>query len=283
MNPSLEGAVPGAVPRATGLGSENPAREPVVGMLPEDVSGPLPGVRLTRNGPVATLTLFRPGVLNAQTVDILPALRSFGSNLPGDVRVVVVRGEGSALTAGLRLGGMSQLARMDPSEAESQLAQLQQGYTWLGRPDLVSIAVVSGSAAGPGFQLALACDLRVLTTDAELSMPEVKVGLVPALGATRRLVELVGYSRALDICLTGRQINAVEAERWGLADRVVAVADLELELQQLVTKVLSAPRDAVVEVKALLVGAAGCRPAVQEHAERAAQLRRIQDLAGLGE
>jgi enoyl-CoA hydratase/carnithine racemase len=153
----------------------------------------------------------------------------------------------------------------------------------LRRPDLISVAAVQGHAIGAGFQLALACDLRVLAHDAQLAMPEVTLGLVPDLGGTKRLVELVGYARALEICVTGRRLDAAEAGRLGLATVVVPGAELDAAVADLVAAVLAGPRDAVVEVKALLAGAAGRSYDDQLRAEREAQVRRLRDLAGLGE
>ena len=140
------------------------------------------GVRLDRDGPVATVTLCRPHVLNAQTPVMWEALQQFGADLPGDVRVVVVTGEGRAFSAGLDLAAVStggadfsfaNMAKLDPEEAADKIARFQEGFSWLRRPDLVSIAAVRGHAIGAGFQLALACDLRVLTEDAQLTMAEV--------------------------------------------------------------------------------------------------------------
>jgi enoyl-CoA hydratase/carnithine racemase len=245
------------------------------------------GVRWDRAGPVATITLCRPEVLNAQSPATWTALRDIGRELPGDVRVVVVRGSGRAFSAGLDLGAaqalLPEVAALDPADAERRIAGYQEGFTWLHRPDLVSIAAVQGHAIGAGLQLALACDLRVLADDARLSMAEVTLGLVPDLAGTRRLVELVGYARALEICVTGRRLDAAEADRIGLANLVVPAADLDAAVQDLTAAVLAAPRDAVVEIKALLAGAAERTPAAQLAAERAAQVRRIRDLAGLGE
>jgi enoyl-CoA hydratase/carnithine racemase len=227
------------------------------------------------------------------------ALRTIGQELPGDVRVVVVRGEGRAFSAGLDLAAVSasgaaadpdaarfsfeQMARRDDAEAAGIIAGFQEGFSWLRRPDLVSIAAVHGHAIGAGFQLALACDLRVLAEDAQLTMAEVALGLVPDLGGTKRLVELVGYARALDICLTGRRVGAVEADRLGLATSVVPVAGLDQAVADLTAQVLAARRDAVVEIKALLLAAAGNSFPEQESAERSAQVRRMKDLVGLGE
>jgi enoyl-CoA hydratase/carnithine racemase len=250
------------------------------------------GVRLDRDGPVATVTLCRPHVLNAQTPVMWEALQQFGADLPGDVRVVVVTGEGRAFSAGLDLAAVStggadfsfaNMAKLDPEEAADKIARFQEGFSWLRRPDLVSIAAVRGHAIGAGFQLALACDLRVLTEDAQLTMAEVSLGLVPDLGGTKRLVELVGYSRALEICITGRRVKAAEAERIGLATSVVPSEGLETAVTELTGQILAAQRDAVIEIKALVAAAAGHTFAEQETAERSAQVRRIRDLVGLGD
>lgn len=249
------------------------------------------GVRLDCAGPVATVTLCRPDVLNAQTPAMWTALREFSRDLPGDVRVVIVRAEGRAFSAGLDLSlvsseGMNsftELARLAPEESADRIHAFQMGFTWLRRPDIVSIAAVQGHAIGAGFQLALACDLRVLADDAKLSMAEVTLGLIPDLGGTKRLVELVGYGRAFELCATARRVDAAEAERVGLANLVVPRADLDGAANDLAAAVIAAPRDAIVELKALLSGAADRSYAEQDRAEREAQTRRIRDLTGAGE
>jgi enoyl-CoA hydratase/carnithine racemase len=249
------------------------------------------GVRLESDGPVATVTLCRPGVLNAQTPEMWGALRDISLDLPGDVRVVVVRGEGRAFSAGLDLavatgsgdGSLAELTSLSPEACADRIAEIQAAFTWLRRPDLITVAAVQGHAIGAGFQLALACDLRVLTSDAQLSMAEVTLGLVPDLGGTKRLVALVGYARALEICVTGRQVGAAEAERIGLANLVVPPEVLDAATADLVAAVLAGRRDAVIEIKALLAGAAERSYADQDRAEREAQTRRLRDLAGVEE
>ncbi len=252
-----------------------------------------PGVRLDRDGPVATVTLCRPHVLNAQTPQMWARMRQISRDLTGDVRVVVVRGEGRAFSSGLDLSvvgpqsasgfSFADLARRDDTDAADAIAEFQQAFSWLRRPDLISIAAVRGHAIGAGFQLALACDLRVLTDDATFTMAEVTLGLVPDLCGTKRLIELVGYSRALELCVTGRRITAHEAHQLGLATEVVADDDLDHAVADLTARVLAPHRDAVVEIKALLLAAAGRDFPSQEAAEREAQVRRIRDLVGLGE
>jgi enoyl-CoA hydratase/carnithine racemase len=249
------------------------------------------GVRLEHDGPVATVTLCRPDVLNAQTPRMWEALQDIGRDLSGDVRVVVVRGEGRAFSAGLDLkeanagpqGAIAGLVAIEPEAAAARIAGYQAGFSWLGRPDLVSIAAVQGHAIGAGFQLALACDMRVVTTDAQFTMAEVSLGLVPDLGGTRPLVHLVGYARALEICVTGRRVGAAEASAMGLANLVVPPTELDEAVRDLTAAILAGPRDAVVEIKALLAAAADRDAATQLRYEREAQVRRLRDLAGLGE
>jgi enoyl-CoA hydratase/carnithine racemase len=245
------------------------------------------GIRYERTGPVATFTLDRPEVLNAQTPQMWEELRRLGSELPGDIRVVVLRGAGRAFSAGLDLGAaqgaLVELGTMDPDAAAARIAAYQEAFSWLRRPDLVSVAVVQGHAIGAGFQLALACDLRVAADDARFTMAEVTLGLVPDLTGTQRLVELVGYGRALEICATGRRVAAPEAQAIGLTNLVVPAAELDGAVEDLVAALLAPARDAVVEIKALLLGAAGRSAEEQYRAEREAQVRRLRDLAGTGE
>ena len=252
------------------------------------------GLLLAVEGGVATLTLNRPERRNAQTPAMWTALARLGRDLPGDVRVVVVTGAGPSFSAGLDLamftpeglpGGPSfvDIARAADDEADAAIAGFQDAFAWLLRPDLLTVAAVRGHAVGAGFQLALACDFRVCADDAMFTMAEVTRGIVPDLGGTGLLAEIAGYSRALEICVTGRRVAADEAVRIGLANVVVPGAELEATTADLVAALLAAPRDAAVETKALLRGARTRSLADQRAAERAAQLRRLRDLAGIGE
>jgi enoyl-CoA hydratase/carnithine racemase len=110
-------------------------------------------------------------------------------------------------------------------------------------------------------------------------MTGVQHGLVPALGVSRTLVDLVGYSRALDLCVTGRVVTAAQAHAWGLADRVAAPAALEDAVEKLATALLAAPRGPAVEVKALLLHSRERSRPDQLRAERDAQLRISREAA----
>ncbi len=253
------------------------------------------GVGLTIDGPRATITLDRPDKLNAQTPHTWKALREIGQSLDPEVRVVVVRGEGRAFSAGLDrrmfgfdtvegVPGLMSLGEGPTEQADAEIAGFQQGFSWLREPDRVTIAAVQGHAIGAGFQLALACDLRVLADDARLRMAETSLGIVPDLGGTLPLVHAVGYARAAEICLTGREVLAPEAERIGLANSVVPVAELTSAVDELADAILRAPAGATRETLALLALAdEAVDPEQQLAAERAAQLRRISDMLDASE
>lgn len=243
-------------------------------------------MRYDLDGPVATVTLCRPEVLNAQTPAMWAELGNISRKLPGSVRVVIVRGEGRAFSAGLDLSAargegdssLASLAQLSPEECADRIAGFQSAFTWLRSPSVVTIAAVRGHAIGAGFQLALNCDMRILADDARFSMAEVTLGLVPDLGGTKRLTDLVGPSRALEICVTGRRIPADEADRLGLATAVVPGDQLDAAVADLTAAILAADRTAVAEIKGLLTGAGTRTYAEQDRAEREAQTRRLRDL-----
>ncbi|MEU3617716.1 enoyl-CoA hydratase/isomerase family protein [Streptomyces sp. NPDC006872] len=252
------------------------------------------GVRLTVDDALATVTLANPAKRNAQSPAMWRALAEAGRLVPGSVRVVVLRGEGKSFSAGLDRqmftpegieGERSfiDLARSGDAELDAAIAEFQEGFTWWRRNDVVSIAAVQGHAIGAGFQLALACDLRVVADDVQFAMRETSLGLVPDLTGTHPLVSLVGYGRAVEICLTGRFVHAEEAVSTGLANLAVPAPELDAATSELAAAVLAAPREAVIETKALLRGAGDRTYDDQRAAERAAQARRLRDLAGIGE
>lgn len=199
------------------------------------------------------------------------------------MRVVLVRGEGASFSAGLDRSQLTLLADLGRADdAEEQILGFQRGFTWLSRPDLVSIAAVQGHAIGAGFQLALACDLRVAAEGTVFAMAETSLGIVPDLTGTHPLVAAVGLPRALEWCLTGRRVDASEALAAGLVNRVVPAEELDQAARDLAAAVLASPRDAVVETKALLQGAGSRTAPEQWKAEREAQVRCLRDLASQG-
>ncbi len=249
-------------------------------MRPDDSNG---WVRTSRDGDVLTVTLDRPDQLNAQTPATWSTLAGIGQSLDAGVRVVVVRGAGRAFSAGLDRslfspepgvpGGLAELGRLPGDEAADRIATYQAGFRWLRSPAIVSVAAVQGHAIGAGFQLALACDLRVVADDVALSMRETSLGLVPDLAGTSPLVRSVGYARALEICVTGRFVGAHEAVAIGLASVAVPREHLDDAARDLADAILQAPDAAVRELKPLLRNAIDASPADQLKAEREAQAR----------
>lgn len=266
-------------------------------MTPGPATGTPPGIDpdllrrghvvLRLDGPVATVSLDRPAARNAQLPETWSALAHLGSVLPDEVRVVIVCGEGPSFSAGLDRAALAPtpdsllgtIARAPQSVADDLIAEFQSAFTWLSDPRFISIAAVAGHAVGAGFQLALACDLIVVADDAEFRMAEVSLGLVPDLTGTGRLLRLVGYQRALEICATGRHVHADEAVRIGLALCSVSPADLDAAVADLAAALVESPVDAVRSVTALLGGAFDRSPDEQRAAERAAQIPLIRRLA----
>lgn len=250
------------------------------------------GLRYDVDGAVATVTLARPEVRNAQTPLMWRTLALLGVEVPDEVDVVVVTGEGPSFSAGLdrrmldpaTTGEESVIALLDLDDEQmsSAIDDFQAGFTWLRDPRFVSIAAVRGHAVGAGFQLALACDLRVLADDAQLCMRESALGLVPDLTGTQPLVECVGYARALEICATARMVGAQEAGDIGLASAVVPTDGLEAAVVDLAAALAASSPGVVSETKRLLQGASGRTLDEQRRLEREAQVRRFRAIAAAG-
>ena len=237
------------------------------------------GVRLEIADELATVTLNRPQRRNAMTPLMWQRLAEVGAGLPDVVRVVVVKGEDPSFCAGIDLrmftpdGVPGEGRGPDASDPgfEDVVAGYQAGFRWLRNPQFVSIAAVQGHAIGAGFQLALSCDLRVLASNAKLCMKEPALGLVPDLTGTKPLVEIVGLPRAIELCLTAREVSAGEAEQFGLAERVVPPDELTAAVDQLVKELLAIPAAAARATKQLLIQAPEHTLDQQAWAERTAQ------------
>ena len=251
------------------------------------------GVRLTVEDAVATVTLTNPAKRNAQSPALWRALAEAGRSLPGSVRVVVLRGEGKSFSAGLdRQAFTPEGFDGEPSflELGARLRRrARRGHRRVpGGVHLVAAQrhrVASppcrAMPSGPASSSPSPVTCGSCADDVQFAMRETSLGLVPDLTGTHPLVGLVGYARALEICATGRFVHAEEAERTGLANLVVPAAELDGAVPDLTAALLAAPRDAVIETKALLRGAQTVRYEEQRAAERAAQARRLRDLAGL--
>ncbi|HEX2190801.1 MAG TPA: enoyl-CoA hydratase-related protein [Longimicrobiaceae bacterium] len=187
---------------------------------------------------IATLSVNRPDKLNAlneQTIrEMADAVREIGER--DEVRGAIVTGVGSkAFVAGADIAELSRMGPVDGVEV-SRLGQRVFRAIELSRKPV--IAAVNGFALGGGCELALACHLRIASDNAKFGLPEVKLGIIPGYGGTLRLPRIVGKGRALELMLTGEMIDAAEAHRIGLANRVVPQAELTEAARGLMTTIL---------------------------------------------
>ena len=251
------------------------------------------GLALHHDGAVLTVTLDKPGKRNSQTPGMWHALAEIGTAVPDEVRVVVVKGAGDHFSAGLDTGLLSpeglegedsvlELMQQPDMVVAETIDGYQRGFVWLADPRFVSVAQVQGYAIGAGFQLALACDLRVAADDVRFCMKEPALGLVPDLAGTKPLVDLVGYARALEICATARYVEGDEARDLGIATAVVPRNELEATTSDLVAALLANNAGAVRATKELLQTAGSSSLEEQRRAERVAQVGRFRDLVGGG-
>jgi enoyl-CoA hydratase/carnithine racemase len=234
-----------------------------------------------QNGPVGWLRLNRPDRLNAMTMEMWEELAKLGESLGDDasIRCLVVIGEGRAFSSGIDVehllsggGGslFSEAGKGAASSAESRssggrmedklvsrITDIQEAYTWLADAPYPTIAAIRGYALGGGLQLALACDLRIAARGTKLAMPEHKYGLLPDLGGTYWLPRIVGPAKAKELIFTGETIDADEALRIGLVNRLVDEADLETAVTALADKIAGQPPIAVRGSKRAIDTASG--------------------------
>jgi enoyl-CoA hydratase/carnithine racemase len=258
--------------------------------LPSEIRLARDGISCVQSGAVVTVTMNRPESHNAMRPSTWAALAAVGAGIGEDVRVVVLRGAGGSFSSGLdrrlfagqavgRDAPLTDLFEATQSEFDRAVATYQKGFVWLRDPRFISIAAIQGHAIGAGFQLALACDLRVATDDARFSMREAALGLVPDLTGTKHLVEAVGYSRALEWTASARDVDADEAFATGLVSKVVPADALDQTVADLVASLTAHPHGAVTATKALLLGAADRDLEQQRARERLAQFARFAALA----
>ena len=230
-------------------------------------------LRLERDGQVAWLWLNRPERLNAFVPQMWDELREVGAQLcaDGEVRAVVVIGEGRAFSSGLDLSvfeggnplGDKVADDAPPRHADplvDRLLRVQDAFNWLEDAPFPTIAAVRGYALGAGLQLALACDIRVFAEGSSVGLLELRYGIMPDLGGTQRLPRLVGAGKAKELVLTGARIDASEAHRIGLCERLVPDDSLVAAAAALAADLAAQPPLAVRGAKrAIAVAGAGSR------------------------
>lgn len=210
-------------------------------------------IRFQRRGDVGTLALARTGKLNAQNPLMWEELARLGVELGSDetLRCLVVTGEGAAFSTGIDLveGMAGMLADAGESHDMERILAVGRAASaavqWICDLRCPSVAAVRGHAYGAGLQLALACDFRIFAEGTKVGLPETRYGLLPDMGATVRLPRIVGESQARELILLGDVIDAEQALRIGLANRVVAGEDLDAAAAQFAARLAAQPPIAI--------------------------------------
>ncbi|HET7333658.1 MAG TPA: enoyl-CoA hydratase [Rhizomicrobium sp.] len=179
---------------------------------------------------IGTITLNRPKALNALNAELLGELCNCLEDWDKDdaVRAIVLTGSERAFAAGADIKEMAPQSYMDMFKANF-FADANDRICAIRKP---IIAAVAGYALGGGCELAMLCDFIIAADTAKFGQPEINLGVMPGIGGTQRLTRFVGKSKAMEMCLTGRNMDAAEAERVGLVSRVVPAADLLAEAQK---------------------------------------------------
>ncbi|MFN3545980.1 MAG: enoyl-CoA hydratase [Mesorhizobium sp.] len=195
---------------------------------------------------VGLITLNRPQALNALNTTVMAemvaALKVFQQD--AGIGAIVVTGSEKAFAAGADIKQMQPMNYID-----TFMTDFFGGWEEMTRVRKPIIAAVAGYALGGGCELAMMCDFIIAADNAKFGQPEITLGVMPGMGGSQRLTRFVGKSKAMDMCLTGRMMDAAEAERCGLVSRVVPVADLMEEALKAATKIASFSLPAVMMVK----------------------------------
>jgi enoyl-CoA hydratase len=199
-----------------------------------------------RHGSVGLVTLNRPKALNALNAQMMRDMVAALQALDADegVGAIVVTGSEKAFAAGADIKEMQNLAYTDALFADSFA-----GWSALANVRKPILAAVSGYALGGGCELAMMCDLIIAAENAQFGQPEITLGIIPGIGGTQRLARAVGKAKAMDLCLTGRRMDAQEAERSGLVARVVPTDKLLDEALSMAKTIAAMPRAAVMMAK----------------------------------
>ncbi|MCQ5376244.1 MAG: enoyl-CoA hydratase-related protein [Methanomassiliicoccales archaeon] len=213
---------------------------------------PYEHVILERDDGIAIITINRPKVLNALRTDVLRDLREALMECENDdaVKVVIITGAGDrAFVAGADIGEMSEL---DPIKAKAFSEFGNSVFLYIEKMSKPVIAAINGYALGGGCELLMACDIVIASEKAKIGQPEVKLGIPPGFGGTQRMARLLGKMKAKELIFTGDMIDAQEALRIGLVNKVVPSEKLMEEAKNLARTIASRGQIAVRMAKQLI-------------------------------
>lgn len=198
-------------------------------------------ILVSRSERVGTITLNRPEALNALNSLVMVEVTGAAAELDADpgIGAIVITGSAKAFAAGADIKEMATLSFSEVFEADFFAA-----WSRLAAVRTPLIAAVAGYALGGGCELAMMCDVLIAADTAKFGQPEIKLGVLPGMGGSQRLTRAVGKAKAMDMILTGRTIDAAEAERAGLVSRVVPADDLLTEATAVATAISQMSRSA---------------------------------------
>ena len=206
------------------------------------------------HGRVGVIRLNRPRKLNAWTNtmsgEIIDAMRAWNDD--AGIGAIILTGEGRAFCAGADLGNFAKRVEANREGQGEQLSRGGTNITHLIRQSKPTVAAINGYAVGVGLTMILPCDVRIASTNANLSIRFIKMGLMPELGSTHLLAQLVGLGNATEMCLTGRMVPAEEAHRMGLVSAVTEPDDLMPTALAKAEEIANNPTRAVMMIKELL-------------------------------
>lgn len=212
-----------------------------------------------QHGPIGRITFSTPSGINILSTPVVKALEAKLDEIAGrpEIRVVILTGAGKTFLAG------ADISEMSGAPTSGGQAFSQRGQAGLNRlasfEHAVTIAAINGAALGGGCELALACDLRVIASDAKIGLPEVRLGLLPGWGGTQRALALLGPARAKRLVFSGAPINGQLAAEIGLVNEVVPVSELMVTAEMLAKQVLECGPAAVRFAKRAMCEAEAAR------------------------
>lgn len=198
-------------------------------------------ILVEREERVGIITLNRPKALNALNSQVMDEVTTAATELDNDpgIGAIIITGSEKAFAAGADIKEMAELSFADAFEAD-----FFAPWAKLAAVRTPTIAAVAGYALGGGCELAMMCDLLIAADTAKFGQPEIKLGVLPGMGGSQRLTRAIGKAKAMDLILTGRTIDAAEAERSGLVSRVVPAQDLLSEAKGVATTISQMSRSA---------------------------------------
>lgn len=212
----------------------------------------MPDIEVSISEGRADVILSRPEVLNAMNFDVFDRLAAVADELAdSDARVVVFSGQGRSFSAGIDVSSLGSVG----GSPQENIARAQAGFRKVAALPMPTLAKVHGHALGAGLQLALCCDLRVVTSDSTVGLLEANYGLIPDLGGSTRLPQLVGTGRAKRMIWLAEKISGTEAHRIGLAEWVVEPSEIDDLVNALADRLAAAPLTPTRRSKALVEGA----------------------------